>query len=335
MPRPLQEQVVVITGASSGIGRETARQLVARGAKVVLAARNDIAMHVATQTMPQAAERTLIVPTDVSVWPEVERLAAAAVERFGRIDTWVNDAALFYDGPVETMTVEDMNRVIQVNLMGQMHGVKAVLPYMMREGQGVIINVSSVEGVRGIPLQAAYAASKHGVKGFTEAFRLELARDHPDIHITLVLPASINTPFFDHGRSALGVKPRPIPPVYEPRAVAEAIVFAAEHPRRDIYIGPGRGVAAMQGLAPALVDWLMMRRSLIFKVQRSDQPDDGRDNFSAHMPADTYSIQGAWDNMSMGTSLVTNQFELHPWRRHVAVAVAAIGAMMLTRRLSR
>ncbi len=335
MSRPLPEQVVVITGASSGIGREAALEFGRRGASVVVAARNQAALDSVAQEIEQAGGTAQAVVTDVADWAQVTRLAQAAVDRFGRIDTWVNNAAIYLVARVEDMTVEETQRLLQVNLLGQIHGMKAALPHLIDRGQGTIINVTSVTGVRGFPLLSAYSAAKHGIKGFTEALRLELARDHPGIKVVLILPLSIDTPFFTHARSKIGVLPRPLPPIYEPDPVVEAIVFAAEHPRRDIYIGPGRLLAMTEGVMPALLDRLALLGDLVFKLQKTDQPDDGRDNFFAPMPADTYAMTGQWGTEAAPTSRYTRYLELHPVRQLAMLGAVVTGGLLLIRRLGR
>src|SRR3954447_10634076 len=280
MTRPLRDQVVVVTGASSGIGRATAALLGEKGAAVVLAARNREALDNAAAETERAGGRALAVVTDVAEWDQVQALAAAAVQRFGRIDTWVNDAAISAYGTVEQMEVDEIQRIVQVNLMGQVHGMKAALAQMREQGgKGTIINVASALAERAVPLQAAYCATKHGIKGFTEALRVELEHEHSGITITLVLPSSINTPLFAHARSKLGVKPMPIPPIYEPRVVAEALVFACVHPRREIVVG-GAGKALVLGerLSASLLDRYMLFRGQMFNKQKTTQPDDGQDN---------------------------------------------------------
>ena len=253
MPRPLAQQVVVVTGASSGIGRETALALGRRGARVAVAARNADALRSLVDEVRRLGSGAVAVPTDVADYAQVEALADRAVQEYGRIDTWVNNAAVSAYGTVEQMTPEEIRRVIEVNLLGAVHGMKAALPHLQATGDGVLINVSSALGKRAVPLQAAYCAAKHGIVGFAEALRLELAHAGSRVTVVDVLPASINTPLFRHARSRLGVLPMPIPPVYEPRVVANAIVGAAEHPVREVFAGfAGRLMALGQRIRNAL-----------------------------------------------------------------------------------
>src|SRR6478735_4993432 len=201
MPIPLSDQVVVITGASSGIGRETALEFGRRGASVVIAARNEPALTEVAREIERHGGNALPAPTDVSDWTQVERLAGTAVARFGRIDTWVNNAAISAYATVEEMEIEEIERIMRVNLLGQIYGMKAALPHLKRQHAGTIINVASALAERSVPLQATYCATKHGIKGFTEALRLELKNEQSGIAVVLVLPSSINTPLFEHARS--------------------------------------------------------------------------------------------------------------------------------------
>src|SRR5688572_25156989 len=198
MARAISEQVVVITGASSGIGRETALLFGRQGASVVLAARNEEALREVAQQIESEGGRAHVLPTDVAEWTQVERLAKGAVKTFGRIDTWVNDAGVAEYATVEQMTIEEIDRIIKVNLMGEIYGMKAALPHLKSQEQGTIINVSSVLGVRSVPLQAAYCAAKHGVNAFGEALRMEMEHEGSSVTVTTILPSSINTPFFEH-----------------------------------------------------------------------------------------------------------------------------------------
>ncbi len=325
--RELKEQVVVITGASSGIGREAALRFGAEGASVVLAARNGEALEEVAGQVRARGGAALVVVTDVALWEQVAHLASAAVARFGRIDTWVNNAGISEYATLEDLPVADMERIIQVNLLGTMYGVKAALPVMKRQGVGTIINVGSGLGVRSIPLQGTYCTSKAGVKGFTEALRMELKHDYPDIHATLILPAAINTPFYDNARSRMGVRPRAMPPVYEAGAVAEAIVFAAAHPRRDIYVGSAsKALAVLESIAPDITDRLMART--LYKMQQKwDEPgDNAPDNMDGPVPGPG-KVAGSYGKQSRSVSLYTRAFGLHPSRARL-LGVLALGAAL-------
>src|SRR5688572_15597252 len=246
--RPLDQQVVVITGASQGIGRETALQLAKRGASVVAAARNEEALTELVRQMERLGGQAEPVVTDVAEADQIERLAARAIERFGRIDTWVNNAAVSIYATVEELDPEEMERLVRVNLLSQMFGSRAAIPHMRGQGGGTIVNVGSALSDRAIPLQSAYVASKHGVAGFSEALRLEMMEEQTGIDVVLIQPSSINTPLFNFARSKLGVQPMPVPPVYEPRVVAEAILHAAEHGGREVVVGGwGKLLTVAQG----------------------------------------------------------------------------------------
>jgi short-subunit dehydrogenase len=335
MSLKLQEQVLVVTGASTGIGRETAIELGNQGASVVLAARNQQALDEAAREVERLGGTAHVVVTDVADWPQVERLAQEAVDRFGRIDTWVNNAAVSEYATVEQMSVEEIQRVIQVILMGQIHGMKAALPPMIGQGQGTIINVASALAKRSVPLQSAYCAAKHGIKGFSESLRMELEHEHPGVQVTLILPSSVNTPLFAHARSKLGVFPKPMPPVYEPRAVAEAILFAAEHPRREIVVGgAGKLLEIGETISPPLVDWYMTRKGKMFKQQQTQQPDDGHDNLYEPMGGHG-STTGEFGTQSKSTSVYTRYFEYHPTRKRVLTSASVATGLLLLRRVGR
>jgi short-subunit dehydrogenase len=329
MSRDLHEQCVVITGASSGIGREAALACARRGATVVLAARNETALDSLAGDIRQAGGLARVAAADVAEWDQVQRLAQDAVQAFGRIDTWVNNAAVSAYGTVEQMTADEIQRIIQVNLLGQIFGMKAALAQMRRQGQGTIINVASVLSERAIPLQAAYCAAKHGIKGFTEALRLELEREHPGIHVCLVLPSSINTPLFRHVRSKMGVAPMPVPPVYEPSVVAAAIAFAAEHPRRRIVVGGwGKTLEVAEKLSPRLLDRLMVWRDRFVRQQQTDRLDDGQDNLFQPLRGPGSST-GEFGERSKSRSVYTRVFELHPLAKRALVGAAVLGGLHL------
>jgi len=334
MTRPINDQVVVITGASSGIGRETAIRFGAKGAAVVLAARNETALKEAASEIELNGGRAHVVTTDVAEWPQVQQLAQAAVDAFGRIDTWVNDAAVAEYATVEQATIEEIERIIQVNLMGVIYGMKAVLPILKRQDEGTIINISSALGIRSVPLQAAYSAAKHGIVAFGEALRMELEHEGSNVKVTTILPSSINTPFFEHARSKFGTLPQPIPPVYEPSAVADAILFAAEHPRRQIYVGAaGKMIGIMQHISPRFVDKYMTLGGQMIKNQQSDMPDDRRDNMFTPSTGTGSSTGGFGGKLTQSSSLYTRFIGQYPNRGRAALAAGGfLGAAALRRR---
>ncbi|MBZ0306234.1 MAG: SDR family oxidoreductase [Anaerolineae bacterium] len=334
MPRPLHEQVVVVTGASSGIGRATALQLGRAGASVVLASRNRMALEEVDREIRTSGGKSLVVVTDVSQWEQVQNLAQKTVNTFGRIDTWINNAAVSMYATVEQNSIEELNRLVQVNLLGVMYGVKAALPYMIQQKQGTLINVSSALGNRAIPLQVAYSATKHGVKGFIEGLRLELKRDHPYIQAVTIFPASINTPFFSHARSKMGVKPMPFPPAYAPQLAAETIVHAVQNPQRDLYIGGASMLfTLLQRLSPMLVDNLLLTGNVGFELQKTNEPYHGPDNLfePLNVPG---RVEGDFQKLTK-PSLYTRFFELTPgWQRGLSL-ITGIVLLLTARRISR
>ncbi|HEX2043377.1 MAG TPA: SDR family oxidoreductase [Acidimicrobiales bacterium] len=281
--KPLSAQVVVVMGASSGIGRETALQMARRGARVVVAARDGDALRSLVEEIESGGGQALAVTADTSRMEDVQAVADAAVERFAGFDTWVQAAAVAVYARFEDTTAEEFRRVVEVNLLGNVHAAKAALPRLRARGGGAFVAISSVEARRAFPYHAAYAASKHGLDGFLEALRVELRQEGAPVSVTNVLPASINTPLFDKARSRLGVKPMPMPPIYQPATVAPVILYAAEHPARDLVAGgAGKALLAGQRLSPRLLDAVLLR--LGFRSQQSDQDEPRGDNLDAPLP---------------------------------------------------
>jgi short-subunit dehydrogenase len=335
MPRPLDQQVVVITGASQGIGRETALQMAIAGARVVVAARNEEALSELRAEIERTGGEAEPVVTDVGDFSQVEHLAERAVERFGRIDTWVNDAAVSIYATVEQLEPDEMDRVVRVNLLGQMYGCKAAIPRMKAGGGGTIVNVASALAERAVPLQSVYVATKHAVRGFSEALRLELMHEQAGIDVVVILPSSINTPLFNFARSKMGVKPMPVPPVYEPRVVAEAICHAAEHGGREVVVGGwGKLLLAAQAASPSLLDRYMLQGGRSYKQQQTAAPEDRRDNlFEASTgPGST---TGDFGEQSKTSSIYTSVFELHPNVKRIAAAALVAGTLVVLRRAGR
>nr|WP_207956943.1 SDR family oxidoreductase [Rubrobacter tropicus] len=271
--KPLREQVVVVMGASSGIGREAALRFAGRGAKVVVAARGEPGLHsLAEQIRAGGGEATAVV-ADAAEFDQVKAVADRAVEEYGRLDTWVHIAGVGLFAAFEDTTPEEFRRVIDVNLVGQAHGAMAALPHIKREGRGALIHMSSMGAKRSVPLQSAYCASKHGIDGFLGALRVELGHEGLPINVTSIEPATTNTPFFDKARTKLGVKPVAPPPIYAPGIVAGAILHAAEHPARDIVVGgAAKAMILGQRLSPRLLDALMERGALRSTTRMSPSP---------------------------------------------------------------
>jgi len=330
MPRPLHEQVVVILGASTGLGHATALEFARRGASVVLAARGEPELREVEQEIIQLGGRAYVVVTDVAEWSQVQALAQEAVAHFGRIDTWVNNAAVAEYATVESATIEEIERVIHIDLMGQIYGMKTVIPYMRQQGGGTIINIASILAEVSAPLLSGYSAAKHGIKGFADSLRLELKHEKSGIEVTTIIPPSMNTPFFAHSRSRLGVNPKPIPPVYAPEVTVNAIIHAAEHPQRDIVVsGAGKLLVWMSHVAPTLTDFYMLQNGRMFKQQRSDMPDDRQDNLYEPLPG---SVHGEFNDRMIPVSPFT-QLELHPNVKRLTFAAMTALAFTVVRRL--
>jgi NAD(P)-dependent dehydrogenase (short-subunit alcohol dehydrogenase family) len=257
--KPIAQQVVAIVGASSGIGRETALKFAAKGAKVIVAARSEPGLLSLVEEIEAAKGEATYILADVSDFQQVKAIADKAVATYGRLDTWVHAAATGILAPFEQITPEEFKRVIDVVLMGQVYGAMAALPYLKQEGRGALIHISSLEGRRSLPLQSPYSSAKHGLEGFLESLRVELQHENIPISVTSILPAVINTPYYNKVKTKLGVKPTGIPPYYQPSLVADAILYAAEHPTRDYIVGDvGRVLDLLQRLSPSLVDTLLV-----------------------------------------------------------------------------
>lgn len=323
--KPIDQQVVVVVGASSGIGRETALKFAQKGAKVVVSARSEQGLNSLVEEIRSQGGTATAIAADVSNFNQTQAIADKAIEVFGRLDTWVHLAAVEIYAPFEKTTHQEFKRLIDVNLMGQVHGAKAALPHLKREGRGALIHISSVEAVRSLPLQSAYAASKHAVNGFLEALRVELMHEKWQISVTEVMPASINTPFFDKAVTKLGVKPMGAPPLYPPSDVADVILYVAEHPTRDIIVGDaGKAIAAMQRISPALVDQYMLHNG--FEAQKTSVPksEDAPNNlFEPISGFDT--ANGSLGDQTMPS--LTKALDTNPVLKWGVIAAVALGAV--------
>lgn len=321
--KPINQQVVAIVGASSGIGRETALRFAQKGAKVVVAARTQSGLESLVAEIKQAGGDAVYVVADVSDFEQVKAIADKTVATYGRLDTWVHAAATGVLAPFDQITPEEFKRVIDVNLNGQAYGAMAALPYLKQEGRGALIHISSVEARRSVPLQSPYSASKHGVEGLLESLRVELQHEGWQISVTNVMPSVINTPYYNKVRTKLGVKPTGIPPYYQPSIVADAILYVAEHPTRDFIVGDvGKVLDIMQRVSPALVDNILLL--IGFAGQRTDEPksEDAPDN--VFEPIEGYNrVEGDFGNLTIPT--FTDWLDMNPPVKWGAVAAAALG----------
>ena len=246
--------VVVITGASSGIGRATAHAFAARGARLVLAARSEASLHEVAQECRDRGGQALVVPTDVSSEQQVQHLVSAAVEEFGRIDVWVGGASVFSYGTFEQTPSEVFRQVLETNFFGQVHGARAVLPVFRAQGGGVLVLIASLYSKLTSPYLSPYITSKWALLALAEVLRQEL-RDADGVEVCAVLPATIDTPIYQHAANATGRRPHPLPPVVDPRRVARAVVRAAQRPRRVVVVGQvQRAAVVAHALVPRVYE---------------------------------------------------------------------------------
>ncbi len=271
--KSLDQQVIVITGASSGIGLATAQAAAKEGAKLVLAARSDQALEEAVQRINASGGEAIHVVADVANRGEVEQIAQAAISRFGRIDTWINNAGLSIYGRLHEVSDEDNRRLFDVNFWGVVYGSLVALPHLARQG-GVLINVGSEVSEAVVPLQGMYSASKHAVKGFTDALRVEVEEvDEAPVSITLIQPTAVDTPFPEHAKNFMDKEPKLPTPMIDPEKVAEAILKAAVKPERAVKVGAMAKMNTMTAkLAPGLGDKMSAMQA--GRQQREESPRD-------------------------------------------------------------
>jgi short-subunit dehydrogenase len=272
----LRDQAIVITGASSGIGLTTAELAAEAGARVVLSSRNEDDLRQAVERIRARGGRATFVVADVADAEAVEEIGRRARHEYGGFDTWVNNAGLGLYGRTDDIPLADKRRLFDINFWGVVHGCRTAVPELKRHG-GALINVGSIVSDRATPLLGIYSASKHAVKAYTDALRMELEEGGAPVSVTLVKPAAINTPFIEHAANYMDAEPEFPPPVYAPEVVARAILRCAERPIRDITVGGGgRMITLMGAVAPRLTDIYM--ESTMFEQQKGEGPPRGRDS---------------------------------------------------------
>jgi NAD(P)-dependent dehydrogenase (short-subunit alcohol dehydrogenase family) len=319
--KALAEQVVVVTGASSGLGRAIARGAGERGAKVVVTARNAEALDNAVREIEAFGGEALAVPADHSVQDDVAQVVEQAVDRFGRIDTYVANAMVTVMAEAVELEPDELRHVFETNFFGTVYGFWAALPHLT-ESRGTFIDVNSALAYRGIPLQSAYCASKAAGRTFFESARTELQKHGGAVDVCVVLPGAINTPQFDRSRQKIGMQPQPVPPVYQPEPFAEAVLHCCEHPVRELPIGWGaQKLLWGQKLAPRVGDAILRRNGWKSQTTREPKPTSSQDNLFETVPGDP-GAHGRFDDRARSSTLWTS-LRSRRWLLGASAAAAA------------
>jgi MYXO-CTERM domain-containing protein len=325
VPEP---QVVVLAGATSGVGRASAVAFARRGCRIGLIARGEDGLRATLADVERAGGEGCILQADVSNAAEVESAAAKVVARWGAIDVWVNNAMVTVFSDVARLQADELRRVTEVTYHGAVWGTMAALRQMKRQGRGTIVQVGSALAYRSIPLQAAYCAAKSALRGFTDSLRSELIHERSAIHVTMVHLPAINTPQFDVARGHLAGRPRPLGAIYQPEIAARAIVWASEHRRRELWVGlPTEQAILGTRLAPGLLDRLLARLGY---GQQSALPPPAQDNLYDPLPGD----RGAHGRFDAEAARRSPHFwaATHPKTYYAAFALAGLLALLALRR---
>jgi NAD(P)-dependent dehydrogenase (short-subunit alcohol dehydrogenase family) len=333
-------QTVVITGASAGIARATARLYAARGASVGLIARGQAGLDGAAQDVVEAGGQALAVSTDVADHAQVEKAATEIEAQFGPIDVWINVAFASVFAPFAEITPDEFRRVTEVSYLGFVHGTMAALSRMRPRGAGTIVQVGSALSERAIPLQSAYCGAKHAINGFTESLRCELLHEGSGVRVTVVQMPAVNTPQFSWVLSRLPRHPQPVPPIYQPEVAARGVLYAADHPERKQYWVGGSTAATLlaQKVAPALLDRYLAKtgfdsQQTSQEVRAGSRPDNLFDPVDRPTGSD-HGAHGAFDDQSHQRSAQL-WMSHHPALTGAVAAGAAVGGGLLIRALSK
>jgi len=323
--RSLAGKVAVVTGASSGVGRAIARAYAQAGAHVALIARGQRGLDAAAREVERLGGEAIALSLDVADSAAVDRAADAVVARWGCIDLWVNNAMISVFSPVSQMKPSEYRRVIEVNYLGYVHGTLAALRHMRSRDAGVIIQIGSALAYRSIPLQSAYCASKAAIRAFTESLRCELIHDRSKIEVTQLHLPAVNTPQFDVVRSRLPGHPRPVAPVYQPEVIADAALWAATHPKREIWVGwPTVKAIVGQRVIPGLLDRYLARHAWSGQSTLGMAPR-AIDNIDAPIDTD----RGAHGAFEFEARSASSEMWLRTHRTAIGVAMGAVAAALL------
>lgn len=326
-----RRRVVVVTGASAGLGRSIVREFARKGADVALIARGIEGLEGAKKEVEQAGGRALVLPLDIADAQAVENAAAEIEQKLGPIDVWVNNAMNSVFSPVKEMEADEYKRVTEVTYLGQVYGALSALKRMLPRDSGSIIFVGSALAYRGIPLQSAYCAAKHAIEGFFDSLRTELMHDNSNVHISMVQLPAMNTTQFKFVKTRLPFKPRPMGTIYQPEIAAEVIEFASRNPRREYYVGwPTVKAIVGNKIAPWYADWVLSRNG--YQGQMTDEPEDPerKHNLWQPLPGD-HGAHGTFDQKARDFSAVT-WASLHKGAVAASLLVVA-GALFLVNRL--
>jgi short-subunit dehydrogenase len=298
-------EVVVVTGASAGVGRAIVQAFAKRGAHIGLLARGQAGLEGAAKDVEALGGKALLLPADVANAEQVELAAARVEEIFGPIDIWINAAMTSVFSPALEMTSEDYKRVTEVTYLGFVYGTLAALRRMVPRDRGKIIQIGSALAYRGIPLQSAYCGGKHATQGFTESVRCELIHNHSHVKISMVQLPAVNTPQFLWVKNRLPNKPQPVPPIYQPEVIANAVTYIADHYRRQLYVGMSTVIAIQANkLFPSLGDWYLGKTG--YKSQQTDEQANpfARNNLWAPVDDERdYGAHGTFDEKASSKSL--------------------------------
>lgn len=318
-------RVVVITGASAGVGRATASAFAASGASIGLLARGRDGLDAAAREVERLGARALAVPTDVADPDAVEAAAARIEEELGPIDVWVNCAMATIFASFEQLTPAEYRRATEVSYLGYVWCTMAALRRMRPRDRGTIVQVGSALAYRAIPLQSPYCGAKFAIRGFTDSIRSELRHDRSAVHITMVQLPAVNTPQFDWGRNKMPRRPQPVPPIFQPEVAADAIVFAASARRREVWVGgPAFKAILANKLVPGLLDRMLAKSGYDGQLAGEPAPAHARDNLFEPVPGDP-GTHGRFDDRATDRSVVLEMVK----RRGVVLGCAAVGALVL------